>query len=434
MLSETGASAKQDKQKQTQIDQLKRQVETLVKNARKRQWTLTLSHMKFLFSLFALVIAVHCSFAQTNTFPSSGNVGIGTTNPSETLDIAGNIRTDRIRSGSAIFSANSRTSFNSFNTGNDPVVTVGWIAADLGGNDNASDRVVIGTGYGGKAIIGVHNYNLTAWGGPLLIAPSGGNVGIGTTNPSYKLDIAGTSNATGQSWFSYGNTNMSGYSWTNSALTTNSIEIVNNNGTVNNLAPTLAFHRYGSGGPQFRLAADGSCVLYLESAGANSARNPAPYGGGPNSYFTRLHIDGALTTTGNVGIGTTDTKGYTFAVNGSAIATSMTVKLNSTWPDYVFDTDYKLTELNELKAYVEKHHHLPEIPSADQMTKNGVNLGDMNIKLLKKVEELTLYLIEKDKQLAEQQQINNEQRKKNEQEDARIAALEKALIKLNANK
>jgi hypothetical protein len=66
-------------------------------------------------------------------------------------------------------------------------------------------------------------------------------------------------------------------------------------------------------------------------------------------------------------------------------------------PDYVFEPDYKLPELNELKAYVDKNHHSPEIPSAAAMAKDGITLGEMNMKLLKKVEELTLYLIEQQK-------------------------------------
>ena len=93
-------------------------------------------------------------------------------------------------------------------------------------------------------------------------------------------------------------------------------------------------------------------------------------------------------------IGTTDPKGYKLAVNGSAIATSMRVKLNANWPDFVFLKDYKLPTLNEVKAYIDKNQHLPDMPSADEVHANGLDLGEMNRLLLKKVEELTLYLIE----------------------------------------
>jgi hypothetical protein len=83
-------------------------------------------------------------------------------------------------------------------------------------------------------------------------------------------------------------------------------------------------------------------------------------------------------------------------VNGTIHSTEVKVDLNMPAPDYVFDTNYKLTDLGTLKIYLDQNHHLPEIPSADQMAKYGLSLGDMNTKLLKKVEELTLYLIEKD--------------------------------------
>jgi len=111
---------------------------------------------------------------------------------------------------------------------------------------------------------------------------------------------------------------------------------------------------------------------------------------------------------GNVGIGTTtpDTK---LAVLGSIHANEVKVDLSVPGPDYVFEPAYKLPALSELKTYVDQNHHLPEIPSADQMAKDGLSLGDMNVKLLKKVEELTLYLIEKDKEIKELKQSQQNQ-------------------------
>ena len=115
---------------------------------------------------------------------------------------------------------------------------------------------------------------------------------------------------------------------------------------------------------------------------------------------------------GNIALNTFDTKGYKFAVNGSAIATSMTVKLNSAWPDYVFKKDYQLPSLQEVKTYIDQNQHLPEIPSEEQIAKEGLNLGEMNKLLMKKLEELTLYLIEQDKKIdSQQQQINTLLRK-----------------------
>ncbi|MGF7075121.1 hypothetical protein [Mucilaginibacter sp. 3215] len=101
---------------------------------------------------------------------------------------------------------------------------------------------------------------------------------------------------------------------------------------------------------------------------------------------------------GNVSIGTNDSKGYKFAVNGSAVATSMTIKLSANWPDYVFKPTYQLPSLAEVKSYIDQNQHLPEIPSAEEVEKNGQNLGEMNKLLMKKVEELTLYAIENERQ------------------------------------
>lgn len=227
-----------------------------------------------------------------------------------------------------------------------------------------------------------------------VVMESNGKVGIGKT-PEYNFDVAGTGRVEGKAWFSYGNTGMGGYSWTNAALTTNSIEIVNNQGTVTNSSPTLAFHRYGSGGPQFRLAADGSNILYLESAGENSSRSPIPYGGGPNSYFSKLYIDADLTAMGNVGIGTATPK-EKLSVNGNIRAKEIKVQAND-WPDYVFASGYKVEKLEELEHYIKTYKHLPGMPSAKEVEANGIAVSEMLKLQQQKIEELTLHLIEKDK-------------------------------------
>jgi hypothetical protein len=115
-----------------------------------------------------------------------------------------------------------------------------------------------------------------------------------------------------------------------------------------------------------------------------------------------------IASNGNVSIGTTDAKGNKLAVAGSIIATQVKVMLQSQWPDYVFKPSYTLPSLLSVKAYIDKNKHLPEIPSEVEVAKEGVNLGEMNKLLLKKVEELTLYLIEQNKQLQNQQKQINE--------------------------
>jgi hypothetical protein len=98
---------------------------------------------------------------------------------------------------------------------------------------------------------------------------------------------------------------------------------------------------------------------------------------------------------GNVGIGTTTPKAK-LAVYGDILATK--VKVTQTgWPDYVFEDDYHLPDLSGLEQYIATHKHLPGIPSAKEISSDGLDLGDMNKKLLRKIEELSLYIIRLDK-------------------------------------
>ena len=100
---------------------------------------------------------------------------------------------------------------------------------------------------------------------------------------------------------------------------------------------------------------------------------------------------------GNVGIGTTSLLTARLAVNGLVRAKEIKVE-TAGWPDYVFREDYALPSLDSVAHYIRDRGHLPEIPKASEVEQDGVALGEMNRLLLKKIEELTLYLIEnKDK-------------------------------------
>ena len=113
-----------------------------------------------------------------------------------------------------------------------------------------------------------------------------------------------------------------------------------------------------------------------------------------------------VTGTGNVGIGTTN-PAEKLSVNGKIRAHEIKVEITG-WPDYVFGEDYKKRSLLDLEKYISNHKHLPEIPSENEVSQNGIALGDMNKLLLKKIEELTLYLIEMKKEnISQQKQIND---------------------------
>ncbi|SLM46207.1 exported protein of unknown function [Nitrospira japonica] len=88
---------------------------------------------------------------------------------------------------------------------------------------------------------------------------------------------------------------------------------------------------------------------------------------------------------------------YTLIVGGKILAEEVRIKLIKDWSDYVFNTDYALKPLPEVERFIHTHRHLPAIPSSAEVEQDGINLGHMQAKLLQKVEELTLYVIEQHK-------------------------------------
>ncbi|PXY01810.1 hypothetical protein DF185_03950 [Marinifilum breve] len=93
---------------------------------------------------------------------------------------------------------------------------------------------------------------------------------------------------------------------------------------------------------------------------------------------------------------------YALDINGTLRAEEIKVEANGKTADFVFEEDYQLKPLSEVEQFVKNKKHLPEIPSAKQMEKTGLNIAEMNAKLLQKIEELTLYLIDQNKQLQRQ--------------------------------
>ena len=80
-------------------------------------------------------------------------------------------------------------------------------------------------------------------------------------------------------------------------------------------------------------------------------------------------------------------------INGKAVSKSFYVTIDN-WADYVFNDNYKAMPLDKLNDYVKANHHLPEVPSEEELKTNGLNVGEMDKILMKKIEELTLYIIE----------------------------------------
>lgn len=196
-----------------------------------------------------------------------------------------------------------------------------------------------------------------------------GYFGLGTSSPSTQLEIAGGSNG------GFGPV----------------MRLTGGGGINAQVAIDLATYSPGANAPAGRIMATddgayGSSISFLSKVPGQNT----------DSLQTRLFIS----DTGNIGINTINTQGYRLAVNGSAIFTSARVKAYGNWPDYVFAKEYRLPSLDSLSRFIQYNGHLPDIPSADSMQSAGIDLGGTDAALLKKVEELTLYLIDQNKTLA----------------------------------
>lgn len=154
----------------------------------------------------------------------------------------------------------------------------------------------------------------------------------------------------------------------------------------------------------FSISSDENSNCGLELITSNSRRGAFSFNG-TNTFLTSSA--GALYiyrnssnpfvafSDGNFSIGD-DVKatGYRLSVNGKTIATEFTALPIASWPDYVFEKNYQLRPLGEVRKFIEDNSHLPGIPSAAQIEKEGIQLGDMSKRLMEKVEELTLYILQ----------------------------------------
>ncbi len=113
-----------------------------------------------------------------------------------------------------------------------------------------------------------------------------------------------------------------------------------------------------------------------------------------------------IVSNGNVGIGTINPGSWKLAVNGQIRAKE--IKVETEWSDFVFEKDYNLPSLKEVEIHIKEKGHLKDIPSAKEVTKNGIFLGEMDAKLLQKIEELTLYTIAQEKKIRKLEKENQE--------------------------
>ena len=106
-----------------------------------------------------------------------------------------------------------------------------------------------------------------------------------------------------------------------------------------------------------------------------------------------------MTNEGKVGIGTTTPGSYKLAVEGAIGARKVKVTQVQSWADFVFDDDYQLPALQDIETFIKANKHLPDIPDGGEVAKKGIDLAEMNMKLLQKVEEQMLYIINMNKRI-----------------------------------
>ncbi len=209
-----------------------------------------------------------------------------------------------------------------------------------------------------------------------------GNIGIGTTSPQGKLHVESPPNFAAAPRFSM---SSSGTSLTS---TNTSLSMFNQDQTTNNWA-RMHFASQLSNGQEIDFVS--LATQYKNRVAGAETADFVIATTGNGVYSEKFRIAG----NGNVGIGTTKiTDNFKLSVGGKVRAEEIEVSLiSSGWADFVFEEDYQLTPLKEVEDFIETNKHLPNVPSAKEVTEKGINLGQMDAILLRKIEELTLYMI-----------------------------------------
>jgi hypothetical protein len=325
------------------------------------------------------------------TIGADGKVGIGTTSPSHLLHI----------NGGDLFVQSSNGLIRFGYQGSNE-----WQMATTGGG---ADLRWYTTTDGGTTIIPRHyfsqngNMGVGGFSGPGVPQGRVDVIGAGTTSSTNTLMLR---NSLGDTLLRMRDDGRMGIGYNGSSYG----RTLNMGGTGINFytANEAAF-----GGAIF--PTDTSLVLWSNSASNNYLVLQPSWGNTGIGTYTpnaKFHLNGAqLIGSNSARIAT----GYSLSVNGKAIATEFTALAYASWPDYVFEKNYELMSLENLATFIQNNKHLPNIPSAAQVEKEGIALGDMSKRLMEKVEELTLYILQlKQENTSLQERLNRIEAKLNE--------------------
>ncbi|RZS92318.1 hypothetical protein [Aquimarina brevivitae] len=333
---------------------------------------------------------------------ANGNVGIGTMSPEAKLDIYGANSSSNNLILSANYKDKFRWRFNTYDRGD-------GIDLDITASDNSDTEEAVlklSRSNSGRPEFQLYNNTLVA---------NNTNVGIGTNNPSEKLDVLGTT----RSRKLLVDDPNDATDWNNLWQSGFYQSFDGANVPESNQWFWGINMNHGSNNPDYRY--NGQLII------KNHATAPKMYFRSTNKdgvgtwakvvhSVGNQHIDGAL------GIGTTNPDAK-LTVKGNIHAEEVKIDLSVPAPDYVFTKEYDLLTIEEVQQHITEKGHLPNIPSAKEMEANGVELGVMNMKLLEKIEELTLYTIEQQKKI-----------EKLEQQEEKIKELEQKLNTLLKSK
>ncbi len=388
-----------------------------------------------IFIVLAASSAIHAQSTTGIYVSSNNNVGIGTTSPTRALDIT---------------SADAASQIKSTGTGNHGLLIIdetggGGAKSEIRYNDNGSAQFAAGIDPADGDKYKISN-NINVGTNDRLVVMPGGNVGIGMTNPANRLVISNGPSTRSQLTISDTNTCSimlragasqqsvlasdvglsirTGASWTNAdAGGTTAMTLLPNgyvgigtnspgapldveagglmttgpmyvNGYAVNSGTTSLVLNNGYNGETYALTAG----LPGATESGFSINKLSSYSYGASVQFISTPV---LTYNGgNVGIGTNGPQ-YPLDVNGT-IHCSEIITNNYDWADYVFKPAYKLASLSEVEGVIKREGHLPGMPSAADVAAHGLSMGEMQAKLLQKIEELTLHQIEQEKRLNEQ--------------------------------